>query len=39
MAAPPIDFGNPHWLNDLLLYLLSAWLAWHLGRANGTKGA
>lgn len=35
--APPIDFGNPHWLQDLLLYLLSAWLAWTLGHRAGSN--
>ncbi len=35
--APPLNFSDPNWLNNLLLYIASAWIAWLLAQANGKK--
>lgn len=37
-VAPPIDFNDPHWLQDLLLYLATAWLAFLVGQKRNGPG-
>jgi hypothetical protein len=33
----PVNFSDPMWLHNLLLYLASLWVAWLLAQANGRK--
>lgn len=33
-----INFQDPNWLRDLLLYIASAWIAWLLAQAKVNGG-